>query len=343
VAEKVAEFSVVPKDSFFVGEIEFNPGGSELLASPLVAQDDVHVWHWRDEPKLLNRSLWPTPCPGGEAALNSCAITRNRLATSADGSFWAFARAPLGAEGRHKAIRIFNAQTGAVVHDFVESHGNDGAMAIAFSPDSKLFVQAVWRGGGTSDELLVYRTDTWAQVQSLLTQPFTPRALAISPDSQKAAVAGARWTPNPHPQIIIVDLKNGTVTKVIDHPFPDGNEVHSLAWSCDGTSLFAGTLVYSAPFRPDAVKIFEPETGTQVRAESADTANVTAMRCSPDSRYLVEAAINGSVRVWDGQHTNLLQTIDVGADPANVFFGISRDSRYLAIAHMDHIAVWEFL
>ncbi len=343
VAKEIAEFSEVPKDSFFVGGIEFNFDGSELLTSPLVAQGDTHVWHWRDEPKLLNRALWPTPCPGGEAALNSCATTRNLLAASADGSLWAFARAPLGAEGRHKAIRIFNSQTGIVVHDFFESHGNDGAMAIAFSPDGRLFVQAVWRGSGSSNELLVYRTDTWAQVQSLLTRPFTPRALAINPDSKQAAVAGELWTPNPHPQILIVDLKNGTVTKTIDHPFPDGNQVHSLAWSCDGTSLFAGSLVYKGPIRPDVVKIFDPETGTQIRAESADAANVTTMRCSPDSRYFVEAAINDSVRIWDGRHTTLLQTIEVRKGPANVFFGISRDSRYLAIADMGHISVWEFL
>src|ERR1700722_15134274 len=337
VVKKIAEFSEVPKDSFFVGGIEFSPDDSELLTSPVVAQDDVHVWHWRDEPKLLDRSAWPTPCPGGQAALNLCPNTRNLLAASADGLLWAFARDPIGAAGRHRAIRVFNAQTGAVVHDFFVSHGNDGAMAIAFSPDGKLFVQAVWRGSGKSNELLVYRTDTWALVQSLLIRPFTPRALAISPDSQRAAVAGDVWTPNPEPQIVIVNLKDGTVVRTIDQPFPDKNEIHSLAWSCDGTALVAGTVIYGAPLGTDVVKVFDPKSGTQVRAESADSANVTTMRCSPDGRYLVEAAINGSVRIWDAQHTSLLQKIEIRKGPRYVFFGISRDSRYLAISDMDQI------
>jgi uncharacterized protein len=342
VARKVAEFSE-PKSGFsqnqegfnYVGGIDFNPDGSELLTCPLAIGEEVHFWQWRDEPKLLHAVRWPTPVSLDQGA------TLNLLAASADGSFWAFAHARTDIQRPHKAIRIFNARTGAVAKDLIEPYGNNRTMAMGFSTDGKLFIQAVWRDRGTGNELLVYRTDTWAQTQSLLAWPFTPRALAIRPDGKAAAVAGEVWAPNPHPQILVVDLDSGAVTSTIDHPFPDSNVIHSLAWTCDGASLVAGTEAHADPYEPDVVKLFNPQTRVQIGSESSNDANATSLRCSPDAAYLVEATVAKSVRIWDGRHTTLLQTIEVGKGPRNVFVGISPDSRYLAVADVDRISVWQ--
>jgi WD40 repeat protein len=60
----------------------------------------------------------------------------------------------------------------------------------------------------------------------------------------------------------------------------------------------------------------------------------------PDGRYLVEACIDGKVRIWDGQHKQLLQSIPT-SDHFYTVVSISRDSRYVAIAAGFDVSVWE--
>jgi WD40 repeat protein len=92
---------------------------------------------------------------------------------------------------------------------------------------------------------------------------------------------------------------------------------------------------------PEPVKIIDSTTGQVVVSESAPPSEIGGLNYTPDGRYLVE---NGdfwkTVRIWDGEHRNLLQEIPVHA-PESFAVTVSSDSRYLAVSDRDRVTVWK--
>ena len=67
------------------------------------------------------------------------------------------------------------------------------------------------------------------------------------------------------------------------------------------------------------------------------------LRFTSDGRYFIECDLNGrgtglGVKIWDGQHHNLLQEI-----PGNIgSIAVSRDGKYLAVGETGRATIWEF-
>jgi WD40 repeat protein len=141
------------------------------------------------------------------------------------------------------------------------------------------------------------------------------------------------------PQITIVDLTARKIVRTIA-AFPDNNEIYALSWSADGKALAAGAAVGGSHAGPDAVKIFDPVTGSQLVGEVAEDAFVSGLRYSRDGRYLIEGHVDGNVRIWDGQHKKMLQTIPVDKR-FRTALSVSPDSRFVAIASGRDVSVWE--
>jgi WD40 repeat protein len=328
IATKVAEF----KETFPVGGIDFNSDGTELATNAMVAGLDTDIWDWSKG--HIVRVLHKT-APAGEG---------NAIRYSADGKLLAVGHMLDTKENGLGLIRIWNTQTGEVVHDIQEPQGAGGTMGLAFTPDGKFLVRTVDRGRNPGNTLIVQKTDSWEAAWGLSTLPFFANSLALSSDGQSVAIAGATGKFGPpliwYPKILIVDLQSRQVVRTIEQAFPNDNEIHSLAWSPNGKQLAAGTIVQGSFAGPDAVKIFDATTGTQIAHEPADFAYVSGLVYSPDSRYVIEGYVDRAVRIWDSSHNTLLQEIPVDIHSRTVL-SISRDSRYLAIAEGEHISVWQ--
>src|SRR6516165_8427278 len=76
-----------------------------------------------------------------------------------------------------------------------------------------------------------------------------------------------------------------------------------------------GTLLASGGFFDNAVKLWEVETGRELRALSGHSSGgvaitgVTALAFSPDSQLLAAGSADGSVSVWDVQTGNEIHFI----------------------------------
>ena len=77
-------------------------------------------------------------------------------------------------------------------------------------------------------------------------------------------------------------------------------------------------------------------TGQGVAAEPVGGAHVEGLAYTQDCRYLIETGIEMKVRIWDGQHKTLLQTIPV----EGYAVAVSHDSRYIALGTGGKISIW---
>ena len=329
IATKVREFN----EDLPVGGLAFSRDGTRLAVNPTFAGSDVHVWDWTNG-KRTNLVFHNVASPGDGSELQF----------SVDGLLLAVGHQRSSKENGFSVIRIWDAQRAIAERDIAEPSGGDNK-SIAFTPDGALFIRTTNVSGNVGDDFVVHRVATWNVEWSLRLFPLLPRSLALSPDSRFAAIGGeVRLRGSPvkiRPQIVIVDLSARRVVRTIDGAFPDHNVILTLAWSPDGALLAAGGIVQGSYPGPDGVKIFDPSNGKQIASEPiAGAAYVSGLAFTPDGRYLVEAYLEGHVRIWDGHHGKLLQTIPLD-DHFHPAIGITRDSHHIAIASGKAISIWQ--
>lgn len=89
----------------------------------------------------------------------------------------------------------------------------------------------------------------------------------------------------------------------------------------------------------NVIRLYDTRTGALVGGESGPiTTWVTALRYTPQGRYLIEAGIHHEVEIWDGSHHHLLQKIPHQAWS----LAVSPHGHYLALGEGGQIQVWRF-
>ena len=305
--------------------LDFSPDGKHLAATATLDGIEVHVWDWQGSRivKKMNK---------GRGALG---IMSDPLKYSPDGRLLAACHSRAGATGS-VVVHIWDAQTGEIAGSIAEDSG--ACLGIGYTLDGQTLIRLEVVGPRGGESIIGYNLSKGQPDWGLRTEPFDPSTLAISADGKFAALGGGNFGPGiPHqPQILIVDLLKHTIVRTID-AFPLENMITSLAWHPDGVHIAAGTI----GGHPDIVKIFDAVTGDLVAAEvegrSKYKNRIYALRYSPDRKYLAESAINGNIRIWDGQHQNLLQ--EIHGEATSLAF--SRDGRFLAMGGDRKILIWK--
>lgn len=327
VATKVAEF----KEDDDVSGLEFSPDGSRIAVSTFT-ELHVHIWTWKDRPRV-ERTLMK---PHGTADY----LSGDGLRYSPDGRLLAVIHGLAREEDGRGVIRIFDPDTGAIVHNIAEPLGGGDRSEIVFSPDGRYLLRTYSSDTKDRDQFVVHRVDTWEKVWGWSTIPLNIFALAVSPKGDLAAVGGVTLGRGvTHvAQILIINLNTRQVVRQIDDAFPKENRVDQLAWSADGAHLAAGGLTGGTYSEPDAVRVFDVSTGRLVAVEPSVPAYVTGLRYTANGKYLIESGLRGGVHIWDGQHKVLLQAIPVKYDNA---IAVSADGAYLAIGEAAHVVLWK--
>lgn len=181
------------------------------------------------------------------------------------------------------------------------------------------------------DTFIVYSTDTWQPVWGLRTVPFQLGALAISPDGKFVAVGGM-VIPGGHnyTQITIVDMAKHAIVHTIQSPL-----VTQLAWSPDGVHITAAGVGMNGD---DAIRIFDAQSGKLVAREPFE--GHALIRYTPDGKYLIESGEAG-LRIWDGQHRELLQEIPRDGKNYADSLAVSRDGRFFAASFYTNVLIWQ--
>jgi len=124
------------------------------------------------------------------------------------------------------------------------------------------------------------------------------------------------------------------------------NQVSCIAFSPDRTLLASGG------YFDNAVKLWEVETGRELRALSGHSSGgvvftgVTAIAFSPDSKLLAAGSADGSVSLWDVQTGNELRFISgasgsLGSMAGALRIEFSPNGRMLAAQQFSGIQVWD--
>jgi WD40 repeat protein len=329
VAQKVAEF----KEDDDVASLEFSADSNQIAVGTFVTLH-IHIWKWASRSHIEQTFSKPP------VVLDY--TSSDGIRYSADGRFLAVAHGRAPEIDGSGVVRIFDANSGAVVDGLAEPLGGGIYSRIAFSGDGKFLVRSYDSDKPPGrNQLMVYSADTWEELWGLRVSPLNVMALALSANSTMAAVGGVTLGPGitHNAQILIVDLTQKRVTRTIDDAFPRENHVTAIAWHPDGVHLAAGGTTGGTFSGTDAVRIYDTSTGKLVSQESASPASISALRYTPNGKYLIECGIGSSVRIWDGTHQILVQ--ELSNRHANAL-AVSRDSSYLAVSDGPRVEVWKF-
>ena len=345
--EVATEIAQLPEqEPFNVWGLDFSPDG-KYLATSSPANHEIHIWDWQTRRIVRTLEKVRHGFASGSAS--------EPIRYSPDGRLLAVCH---GRAQGNVVIRIWNTDTGAIVRDIDTSEDNGACEAIGFTPDGKSFVWISYRP--TQNQLMVYSTATWQPVWGLRTVPFYPSTLAISSNGKLIAVGGSTGGPNiaDQHQILIVDVAQRALVRTIQaYPTIKGGdgEIERLAWNPDSVHIAASARVtgtYAGPDTwPDAIRVFDARSGEKVTGEPAEYARVWALRYTPDGKYLIASGFKAgtkissgrrhellridpeprawklAIRIWDGEHRQLLQEIPGEAGSA----AVTRDGRYLAL------------
>lgn len=313
------------KESGEVSGLDFSPDGKYLAVTspetvaPWSQKIEVHVWDWQggrivqtlEKVRGANDGLTTEPIrysPDGHLLVACHSRADNNI-----------------------VARIWNTDTWEVAHDIVDPIPGSGCNAIGFTPDGKSLIRVLDRiPAFPQDILFVYDTQTWQLAWRVQADFFHPYALAISPEGKFFALGGESFeSGSKEHQIAIVDMAQRKIVRTIPNML--SYPMSRLAWSPNADHIALGG--------PNGIEIFNAYNSERVKNEATDGRHVL-VRYTSDGKYLIESGFGkggASVKIWDGEHRELLQEIRAMPDS----MAISRDGHYLAMSGDRKIVVWE--
>lgn len=334
IATKIAE---LPEEfNIPVSSLDFSLDGKYLAVRS--ANRKINIWDWQKKHIANTLEIVKGANDG---------LTTEKLKFSPDGK-WLVACHDKG-DGSVVA-RVWRTDTWAIAHDIIDPNPGTGCNAVAFTPDGKSLIRILDRIVDKNlDTFVVYSTETWLPIWGMSTNIYNIFTLAISPDGRFAATGGEVSNPNwpyktPAPQfgnppmpdtrlIAIIDLVSKTIIRTFQsNAIMDRRS--KLRWSPDGKTIVnAGNV---------GLQVFDAQSGqVLVNIEPSIDGVNASLQFNPNGKYLIEGVgrsrRNGWGKIWDGQHSKLLQDI-----PENVTsIAISKDGQYLATGSNQKTIIWK--
>jgi WD40 repeat protein len=241
----------------------------------------------------------------------------------------------LAVVGDDHLVRIFDAQTGALVHR-MRSH-SDWIKVSAFRPDGQTLATAgadgrirLWDVAAALPEKgtgPIYRHGPEGASHKLDLSPFPATSLytlAYSRDGQMLAAAGFS------DKVWVFDGQLGSAARELAAP---GSDIRAIAFSPDGTRL-------AAAGRAGVVRIWDIRSGQPVIDVPASTRRICALCYSPDGKLLAAAGQQRIVRLLSAASGSVLA--DLPQRPGTVMALCFCGPRTLASAGSDNVIhLWD--
>ncbi|MGJ3239089.1 MAG: protein kinase domain-containing protein [Anaerolineae bacterium] len=203
---------------------------------------------------------------------------------------------------------------------------------VQISPDNRIIASA---SADATVRLWDFETGAELAVLEGHTRPIW--ALAFSPDGQYVASAGEDG------HIIVWDVAEGTIARIIDAQ-PDPSEldnpnavvqVYTLDFNADGTRLLSGG-------DDSLVRLWDAETGTEIRILNAHQDWVRTVQFDPDNEAIVSGDRDGILYFWDADTGAVLTSLRTPHENGIYRAAFSLEGEFMATVGADNqVIVWE--
>ena len=222
-------------------------------------------------------------------------------------------------------IDIFDAETMNLVRTLSSGASSSYDQSVEFSADGQWLAAIATTG---SKAVRVWRADDWTEA-ALLPHDSRLKAITFSPDGTLAAVDvnaritfwnGQTWKPDGAP----VDCKFG---------------ITSLAFSPDGALLVAG-VSSSVRGVGRAAFVWDVRNRSLKASLAGRQRNVNTVAWSSDS-VIATGSSDGSVRLWDGESFEKLDTLHTGGSVEMIAFSDDGKRLLATTSRNNSVYVWE--
>jgi eukaryotic-like serine/threonine-protein kinase len=195
------------------------------------------------------------------------------------------------------------------------------AISVAYSPDGKrLATTSLGTGDGTGPTLTVWDAQAGAKLFSH-TGIHGQSTVTFSPDGKRVASNGKIWDAETGQELLSLSRRN---------PFS------RMAFSPDGKRVATGSL------GDGQIAIWDAQTGERLLPLEGSSSQIRGMAFSPDGKRLACASAGKTVKLWDAESGQLLQTLQLAHNFLG--FAFSPDGKRLASASDDKtVKLWDAL
>jgi WD40 repeat protein len=201
----------------------------------------------------------------------------------------------------YNAARILDATTGAPLQTF--SGPSIEILTADFSPDSNHILTA----GGNNNAARIWDAESGSEVSVFAGHTDIVFTATFSPNGSQ--ILTSSWDDTAK----LWDVESGTENKSL---IETTDFVESVAFSPDGTQILIGYEEYDPDFfdASGLAKLWDADSGTQIRAFIGHTDPIHAVAFSPDGTQILTGAFDETAILWDTATGDELRTFTGHSD-----------------------------